>query len=106
MVSISHNIVPSCMNAIEYYPLVNYADCLKCLYNKSSLNHGTLGFFKSKLNRMAVKKMPKDDVDACLDFLLTLVHGNLLATALLQYSTTKQKYERPSVHWYYSFSPR
>ena len=30
---------------------------------------------------MAVKKKPKDDFNACLDFLLTVVYGHLIATA-------------------------
>lgn len=53
----------------------------KCLYHKSAMNHGTLGFFKSKLNRSAVKKCPKDDVNASLDFLTTVVNGHLLGCA-------------------------
>lgn len=53
----------------------------KCLYHKSASNHGTLGYFKSSLNRAAVKKRPKDDVNALLDFLTTVVNGHLVVAA-------------------------
>lgn len=54
----------------------------KRLYNQSSArDHGTLGFFRSKLNRITVTKDVKKDVNAALDFLLTVVKGHLLAAA-------------------------
>lgn len=54
----------------------------KCLYNvSSSRDHGTLGFFKSKLNRVTIKNDPKKDVNATVDFLMTVTKGHLLAAA-------------------------
>ena len=54
----------------------------KRLYNQTSArDHGTLGFFRSKLNRITVTKDVKKDVNATLDFLLTVIKGHLLAIA-------------------------
>ena len=53
----------------------------KLLFGQTSRDHGSLGYFKSLLNRLPVKKDPKKDVNACLDFLLTVVKGHLLAAA-------------------------
>ena len=54
----------------------------KRLCNQSSArDHGTLGFFRSKLNQIKVTKDVKKDVNATLDFLLTVVKGHLLAAA-------------------------
>ena len=54
----------------------------KRLYNQTSArDHGTLGFFRSKLNQITVTKDVKKDVNATLDFLLIVVKGHLLATA-------------------------
>ena len=54
----------------------------KQLYQQSSArDHGTLGFFRCKLNRVTVKTDVKKDVNATLDFFLTVVKGHLLAVA-------------------------
>lgn len=53
----------------------------KYLYGQTSRDHGSLGYFKSLLNRAPVKKDPKKAVDPCLDFLLTTVKGHLLGAA-------------------------
>ena len=52
-----------------------------CLFGNTSRDHGTLGYFKSLLNRTPVKNDPKKDVNATLDFNLTIVRGHLLAVA-------------------------
>ena len=50
----------------------------KQLYKQSSASdHGTLGFFRCKLNRTTVSTDVKKDVNAALDFLLTVVKGHL-----------------------------
>lgn len=53
----------------------------KAAYGKSSGDHGTLAFFRSRLNRIAVSNDPKKDVDACIDFITTIVKGHFLACA-------------------------
>lgn len=53
----------------------------RSLYSQSSKDHGTLGYFKSLLNRITVKKDPKKAVDATLEFLRTVVTGHFLACA-------------------------
>ncbi len=61
----------------------------KCLFGKTSRDHGTLGYFKSLLNCTPVKKDPKKDVNASLDFLLTVVKGHFLAVACQLLGITK-----------------
>ena len=51
------------------------------MYGASSGDYGTLGFFRNKLNRIAVTKEPKKDVNATLDFLDTVIKGHWLACA-------------------------
>ena len=53
----------------------------KSLYKKSSGDHGTLAFFRSRLNRVAVTKEPKKDVNATVDFLEAVIKGHWLACA-------------------------
>lgn len=53
----------------------------KTLYGQTSQDHGTLGYFKSLLNRTTVKNEPKQSVNACLDFFTTVVKGHILAVA-------------------------
>lgn len=53
----------------------------KTLYGQTSRDHGTLGYFKSLLNRTTVKNDPKKEVNASLEFLLTVVKGHILAVA-------------------------
>lgn len=52
----------------------------KTLYSHSTRDHGTLGYFQSLLNRYNVKN-PKKEVDASIDFFLTVVKGHFLACA-------------------------
>lgn len=53
----------------------------KHLYSKSSSDYGTLAFFRSRLNRVAVSKEPKKSVDATVEFFTTVVRGHWLACA-------------------------
>ena len=53
----------------------------KAQYGTSSGDHGTLAFFRSRLNRIAVTKDPKKDVNACMDFIYTVVKGHYVACA-------------------------
>ena len=71
----------------------------KTLYCQSSRDHGTLGYFRSKLNRTSVTSEPKKDVNACLDFLLTVVKGHLLAAAceLLHVQNPESSLDLPPV---------
>lgn len=51
------------------------------MYRLSPGDYGTLGFFRNRLNRIAVTKDPKKDVNATLDFLETVIKGHWLASA-------------------------
>ena len=55
----------------------------KCLYSKSSGDHGTVAFFRnrSRLGRIAVLKEPKKDVNATIDLLEVVVKGHWIACA-------------------------
>ena len=53
----------------------------KCQYDQSSSDHGTLAYFRNRLNRIAVTKEPKKDVDACIDLIYTVAKGHFLACA-------------------------
>lgn len=53
----------------------------KSEYGKSSGDHGTLAYFRNRLNRIAVTKDPKKDVDACIDLIYAVVKGHFLACA-------------------------
>ena len=53
----------------------------KAQYKNSSGDHGTLAYFRSRLNRIAVTKDPKKDVNACVDFINTVVKGHFVACA-------------------------
>ena len=59
------------------------------LYSQTPRDHGTLGYFKSLLNRNGVSNDPKKDVNATVDFLLTVVKGHLLAMACVVLGVTK-----------------
>ena len=45
----------------------------KCFFGNTSRHHGTLGYFKSLLNCTPVKNDPKKDVNATVDFFLTVL---------------------------------
>ena len=53
----------------------------KSLYGNTSRDHRTLGYFRSVLNQTSVPNDPKKDVNACVDFLLTVFKGHILACA-------------------------
>ena len=53
----------------------------KAEYGKSSGGHGTLAFFRTRLNRIAVTKELKKDVNACIDFISTVMKGHFLVCA-------------------------
>ena len=61
----------------------------KSLYGQTSRDHGTLGYFKSLLNRSQVNKDPKRAVDPAIDFLLTVVTGHIIAVAYEILGVTK-----------------
>ena len=61
----------------------------KTLYSQSFRDHGTLGYFKSLLNRASITKDPKKDVNSTVDFLLTVVKGHMLAAACQVLGVTK-----------------
>lgn len=51
------------------------------MYSKSSSDYGTLAFFRSRLNRVAVSKDPKKSVDATIEFLEAVTKGHWLGCA-------------------------
>lgn len=53
----------------------------KKLFKSSSRDHGTLGHFCSLLRRLPAAKKPKDEVNACVDILLTILKGHYIAAA-------------------------
>lgn len=53
----------------------------KHLFSTSCGDHGTLAFFRGKLNRVAVSKEPKKSVDACIEFLDAVMKGHWLGCA-------------------------
>ena len=53
----------------------------KTLLRQSAGDHGTLGYFRSLLNRNTITTDPKKAVDANLEFLDTVFKGHLLASA-------------------------
>ena len=53
----------------------------KTLYKNSACNHGTLMFFRNKLNRKTLSNDPKKQVDATIDFVYTVVKGHWIACA-------------------------
>ena len=53
----------------------------KCQYGQSSSDHGTLAYFRNRLNRIAVTKEPKKDADACIDLIYIVAKGHFLACA-------------------------
>ena len=67
----------------------SYQVIWKTLYGQTSRDHGTLGYFKSLLNRTTVKNDPKKEVNASLEFLLTVVKGHILAVACEVLGVTK-----------------
>ena len=53
----------------------------KTLYKKSATSHGTLMFFRNKLNRTSLSKDVKKHVDATIDLIYTVVKGHWVACA-------------------------
>ena len=56
----------------------------KRLFNTSSRDHGTLGHLFSQLGRLPHAKVPKNDLHACLDALLTVFKGHIVAAACVE----------------------
>ena len=52
----------------------------KC-YAVSSRDHGTLGHFCSLLGRLPKAKKPKENMNACVDILFTVLKGYYIASA-------------------------
>lgn len=73
----------------DWHSLVCMQVIWKTLYGQTSRDHGTLGYFKSLLNRTTVKNDPKKEVNASLEFLLTVVKGHILAVACEVLGVTK-----------------
>ena len=61
----------------------------KNLYGQSARDHGTLGYFRSLLNRNTVTTDVKKAVDANLEFLDTVIKGHFLASACRILGITK-----------------
>ena len=60
----------------------------KNLHGQSSRNHGTLKFFRNRLNCIAVSNDPKKEVDATVDILYTVIKGHCAcACKILDIST-------------------
>lgn len=53
----------------------------KCLLDRSSRDHGTLGHICSLLGRLPDANVPKNNLYACLDALLTVFKGHAVAAA-------------------------
>ena len=51
------------------------------LFAASSRDHGTLGHFCSLLRRLPAAKKPKNDMNACVDVLFTVLKGHYIASA-------------------------
>ena len=49
----------------------------------SCKDHGTLGHFRTLLSRVTVTGEPKKDVDACVDLLVTVFTGYIVAAACI-----------------------
>ena len=60
----------------------------KC-YTASSRDHGTLGHFCSLLGRLPKAKKPKDNMNACVDILFTVLKGHFIASACKKLGITK-----------------
>jgi len=56
----------------------------KHLYSKSPRDHGTLSNLLTQLRRLPNAKLPKDDMHACEDGLLTIYHGHIVARACME----------------------
>ena len=78
---LAHRELILCVNTYTPLLLFHFQVIWKSLFGRTSQEHGTLGYFKSVLNRTPVKKDPKKNVDACLDLLLSVVKGHFLASA-------------------------
>ena len=73
----------------------------KAEYGNSPAEHGTLAFFRSRLHRLAVSKDPRKEVDACVDFITTVVKGHFLACACTLFgvnSTSEPLVLPPGIH--------
>ena len=62
----------------------------------SCKDHGTLGHFRTLLSRCTVTKEPKKNVDACVDFLVTVFSGHILAAACIDLGISKPEDNLPS----------
>ena len=60
----------------------------KC-YAASSRDRGTLGHFCSLLGRLPKAKKPKDNANACVDILFTVLKGHFIASAYKKLGITK-----------------
>ena len=63
----------------------------KC-YAASSRDHGTLGHFCSLLGRLPKVKKPKENMNACVDILFTVLKGHFIASACKKKTGDYQMY--------------
>ena len=71
-------------NTTCIYLLIGFLQVIwKTLYKSSAKCHGTLMFFRNKLNRTSISNEVKKQVDATVDLLYTVVKGHWVACACL-----------------------
>ena len=68
----------------------------KSLFSMSCKDHGTLGHFRTLLNRVTVTGEPKKNVDACVDLLVTVFTGYIIAAACIHLGINKPSDSLPS----------
>ncbi len=61
----------------------------KNLFSKSARDHGTLTSLLTKLRRLPNAKVPKDNMHACQDGLLTIYDGHIVGRALIELGISK-----------------
>ena len=61
--------------------MFHFTAYMEKLFKSSSRDHGTLGHFCSLLRCLPAAKKPKDEVNACVDILLTILKGHYIAAA-------------------------
>lgn len=61
----------------------------KHLFSKSTRDHGTLSSLFTMLRRLPHAKVPKDNMHACQDALLTVYNGHLVAKACIELGISK-----------------
>ena len=65
------------------------------MFSTSCKDHGTLGHFRTLLGRFSFTKDPKKDVNGCVDLLVTVFTGHIVAAACTHLGITDPS-EKPS----------